>query len=272
MASESNSNNFYIDNNGISFLAAMGNCQFYPNDGPSAADVVATMSNSNSNEIDKENGGKNVANGNPHQGHMNIGNNNANMNTNSAMAGARIENESSTASTNGTGAGNNNCDGSNAVTSTTNKRNANTDDQQQQQQQQANRWTDTSQMTHSHANGNAGTNAHTHNDDRIQNAYGQISSIAPTPPPAQHSNALWSAFHGSRNPWHFNGIPGYYQRLYSDNSNVADAQTHHPYHHHHHHLQHIDHNVMKSASTYAQSSYQGLFYCIPTCLLEKKLY
>lgn len=268
MASESSSNNFYMDNNGISFLAAMGNCQFYSNEGPSAADVVA-MSNSdnnnnNSNDIDKENGRKTVAHGNPHQGHMNIGNNNANMNINSAMEGARIEKESSAALTNETGTGNNNCDGSNA---SSNKRHANTDDQQQQQQQHANRWNDTSQMTHSHANGNASTNAHTHNDDRIQNAYGHISSVAPTPPPAQHPNALWQ-FDGSRNPWHFNGIPGCYQRLYSDSSNVADAQTHYPYHHHHrhHHLQHIDHNVMKSASTYAQSSYQGLFYCIPTCL------
>lgn len=254
-----------MDNNGINFLAAMGNCQFYPNAGPSAADVLATMSNNNesNNDMNNENVRKNTGNGNSHQGHMNNGNNNATMNTNSAMASARNENESSTASANGIGAGNNNCDGSNSVT--TNKSNANADDQQQQQQQ-SNRWNETSQMTHSHENGNA--SHHANNNDRIQNSYGQISTTPAPPPSAQQSNALWTAFHNSRNPWHFNGIPSCYQRLYSENSNGADAQTHYPYHHHHHHhhLQHIDHNVMKSASNYAQNSYQGLFHCIPTCL------
>lgn len=109
MGSESNSNNFYIDNNGINFLAAMGNCQFYPNGTPSAADVVATMSNSNDSET------KTNSNGNPHQGHMNIANNNANMSNNSTMANNRNENESSAAS-NGSGTGNcNNGDGSNTL-------------------------------------------------------------------------------------------------------------------------------------------------------------
>lgn len=64
----------------------------------------------------------------------------------------------------------------------------------------------------------------------------------------------------ARNPWHFNSIPSCYQ------------QTHYPYHHHHHHhLPHIDHNLMKSTPTYAQNSYQGLFFCFPTCLHKNKI-
>lgn len=240
----------------------MGNCQFYPNAGPSAC-----MSN---NSIDNENENKHVANTNSHQGHLIV-------NNNSAMGDNRNENESTNvASSTGAGRGaanNNNCNnGDDGSNTTNNRRNASPNDQQQ-----TNSWNEALVpiQLHSHSNGTVDnaihhTNGHNGaNSDRIQNTYAQNATIATTPipllPPSQQSNALWNAFHNSRNPWHFNGIPSCYQRLYSENSNVTAAQTHSPYHHHHHHhhLQpHIEHNSMKSTPTFAQNSYQGLFYCL----------
>lgn len=107
--------------------------------------------------------------------------------------------------------------------------------------------------------GSSAMSASAHANGRIPSAHSTLAaaSISPLPPQSQ---ALWNAFHNSRNPWHFNGIPNCYQRLYNPNAvtappaNAASAAAHNHYPYYHHPADHVDH---RAGPVYAQNP-QGL--------------
>lgn len=104
----------------------------------------------------------------------------------------------------------------------------------------------------------------THVNGRIPTIHSSLATASVSPLQTQ---AIWNAFHNPRNPWHFNGIPNCYQRLYNANpmhmpsvntTSTTNAQNHYPYYHHSslHHLDHIDPRAMP---VYAQNQ-QGLLF------------
>lgn len=227
-ANNINNNNQFFMENGSNFLPNMENCHYFTNE------------NAHKNNIDNATSHSNATNNNPMLLNLNANNgsaenyepsNNANGNSRHANGTNSI---GDTENTNNTNSNNNNNNSNNNINN--NKR-----------------WNENMLSVQSQQLSNGATSM-------SGTINGRIPTTSVTSLPTQ-SQALWNAFHNSRNPWHFNGIPNCYQRLYNTNpvpiptvntTSSTTAQNQYPYYHHHslHHLEHIDPRAMP---VYAQN-------------------